>query len=55
MTQQDKKLILRDIYNLKSNLLTIRIKKSSGDLSESGKIKKIKKEVARAFTKLNKK
>ena len=55
MTQQDKKSMLQDIYNLKNTLLKIRIRRASGDRVNIKESKELKKKIARIFTKLNKK
>jgi ribosomal protein L29 len=46
--------MINDIAKLKKKVLSLRIKKSSGDLVDTSTIKKTKKEVARLFTKKNK-
>ena len=55
MNQQieDKKSVLKDIAIKKKDLLTMRIKKSSGDSEAVKNIKKTKKEIARLYTKIN--
>ena len=53
MIEQDKKSMLQNIYNLKSELLKMRIKKTSGDQINPNDIRSKKKEIARIFTKLN--
>ncbi|MFM7557575.1 MAG: 50S ribosomal protein L29 [Alphaproteobacteria bacterium] len=53
MTNIDKKSILANVAKLKSDILKIRIKKTSGDQIDIKEIKKLKKEVARSLTKLN--
>jgi len=50
---EDKKSLLQDISSKKKSLFMMRIKRSSGDFEASKNIKKIKKEVARLFTKFN--
>jgi ribosomal protein L29 len=55
MIDQEKKSILANIYNLKYNLLKLKIKKSSGDQVGRNEVKNLKKEIARLFTKINKK
>jgi ribosomal protein L29 len=55
MIDQEKKSILANIYNLKCNLLKLKIKKSSGDQVGRNEIKNSKKEIARLFTKINNK
>ena len=54
MTEQDKKSILLNIFNLKINLLKLKLKKTTGDQIGRNDIKNIKKEIARSLTKLNK-
>lgn len=44
---------INKILELKKKLLSLRIKKSSGELKDTSVIKKTKKEVARLFTKKN--
>ncbi len=48
------KEIRNEILESKKKLLSLRIKKSSGDLKDTSAIKKLKKEIARLFTKMNK-
>lgn len=48
------KEIRNEILESKKKLLSLRIKKSSGDLKDTSVIKKLKKEIARLFTKMNK-
>jgi ribosomal protein L29 len=54
MIDQEKKSILVNIFSLKTNLLKLKIKKSSGDQVGRNEIKNLKKEIARSFTKLKK-
>tara|TARA_Y100000389_G_C17469884_1_gene529392 strand:+ start:4499 stop:4669 length:171 start_codon:yes stop_codon:yes gene_type:complete len=53
MTKVYNTNILSEIYNIKKDLLSIRIKKSSGDNVSLNTFRSKKKEVARLFTKLN--
>jgi len=53
MIDQEKKSILANIFIMKSNLLKLRIKKTSGDQVGRNEIKNLKREIARSFTKLN--
>ncbi|MFZ9181551.1 MAG: 50S ribosomal protein L29 [Rickettsiales bacterium] len=53
MTTTDKKSIIANVAKLKSDILKIRIKKTSGDQIDIKEIKKLKKEVARLLTKFN--
>ena len=48
------KEIKNEILESKKKLLSLRIKKSSGELKDTSVIKKLKKNIARLFTKLNK-
>ena len=48
------KEIRNEILESKKKLLSLRIKKSSGDLKDTSVIKKLKKNIARLFTKMNK-
>ena len=48
------KEIRNEILESKKKLLSLRMKKSSGDLKDTSVIKKLKKEIARLFTKMNK-
>lgn len=48
------KEIRNEILESKKKLLSLRIKKSSGDLKDTSLIKKLKKDIARLFTKMNK-
>lgn len=50
---EDKKELQNKIVELKKKLLGLRIKNSSGELSDVSEVRKIKKEIARLFTKLN--
>ena len=50
MTKENLK---NEILESKKKLLSLRIKKSSGDLKDTSVIKKLKKEIARLFTKMN--
>lgn len=53
MTVENKKELLDKILELKKKLVSLRFKKSSGELVNVSEIKKVKKEIARLFTKLN--
>ena len=53
MTNLDTKSIFAEIQNLKKDLLSMRIKSSSGDVISVKEYKKKKKEIARLFTKIN--
>lgn len=55
MKQDEKNSILANIANLKKELLMMRIKASSGEAISVKDYKNKKKEVARLFTKINKK
>ena len=48
------KEIRNEILESKKKLLSLRMKKSSGDLKDTSLIKKLKKDIARLFTKMNK-
>ena len=54
-TIEDKKSLLQDISLKKKSLLMMRIKRSSGDFEAAKNMKGTKKEIARLFTKINKK
>jgi ribosomal protein L29 len=51
MNKEEKK----DILNLKKKLLSLRVKKSSGEVQDTSVFKKTRKDIARLFTKTNKK
>lgn len=51
---EDKKKIQEEILESKKKLLSLRIKKSSGDVKDYSVFKKTRKNIARLFTKLNK-
>ena len=53
MIEEEKKEIENKILELKKRLFSLRMKKSTGELANTSEIKKIKKEIARLFTKLN--
>jgi len=53
MTTTEKKSIIANVGKLKSDILKIKIKKTSGDQIDMKEINKLKKEVARLLTKLN--
>ncbi len=53
MSTENKKTLLQNILELKKKLFSLKFKKSSGDLKDTSVIKKMKKEIARLFTKLN--
>lgn len=53
MLKEDKDNIKKEIVESKKKLLSLRIKKSSGDLKDTSSFKKMRKSVARLFTKLN--
>lgn len=55
MKLEEKKSALVDIMNLKKDLLKMRIKSSSGDTISIKDYREKKKQVARLFTKINKK
>ncbi len=55
LKNEEKTEILKTIFLKKKDLLLIRIKQSSGDLSSSKNIKSTKKHIAKLFTKINKK
>lgn len=55
ITQESKKEIRKEIKSSKKKLLSLRMNKSSGELKDTSVFKKTKKDVARLFTKLNKK
>ena len=50
----DKKTLREKIAEAKRKLLTLRLKKSTGELDKPYEIKKTRKEVARLFTELKK-
>lgn len=47
------KEIKKEILDSKKKLLSLRIKKSSGEVQDTSLFKKTKKNIARLFTKLN--
>jgi len=50
----EKEIDLKDkIISSKKELFSLRIKHSNGELKDCSKMKKLKKEIARLFTKLN--
>ena len=51
----DKKTLREKVVEAKKKLLTLRLKKSTGELDKPSEINKTKKEVARLLTELNKK
>ena len=51
----DKKTLREKVTEAKRKLLTLRLKKSTGELDKPSEIDKTKKEVARLLTELNKK
>lgn len=53
MLKEDKKNLKQEIVESKKKLLSLRIKKSSGDLKDTSLFKKTRKSIARSFTKLN--
>ena len=53
MKNEEKSTSLIKIVELKKELTTLRIKVSSGETAAGKKIKSIKKEIARIYTKLN--
>ena len=53
MTIEAKQEIINKILEFKKKLLSLRIKNSSGELTNTSEIRKVKKEIARLFTKLN--
>ena len=53
MSTENKKTLLQNILELKKKLFSLKFKKSSGDLKDTSVIKKMKKDIARLFTKLN--
>jgi ribosomal protein L29 len=55
MSEIDKKSMLLEIYNLKKELLLLRIKITSGDKINLKDYREKKKKIAIIFTKLNKK
>lgn len=55
MTKDNNINNLSEIYNIKKELLSMRIKKSSGDNISLKDFRSKKKEIARLFTKLNSK
>lgn len=50
MTKENLK---KEILESKKKLLSLRIKKSSGELKDTSVVSKLKKEIARLFTKMN--
>lgn len=52
--RKDMSEIENNILELKKKLLNLRMKSASGDLKNISEIKKVKKEIARLFTKLKK-
>ena len=55
MTEIDKKSTISEIYNLKKELLLLRLKITSGDKINLKDYREKKKKIAVFFTKLNKK
>ena len=53
MKKEEKVENLTKIVELKKELLSLRVKISMGETIPSGKIKSIRKEIARIYTKLN--
>lgn len=53
MSAESKRELLDKILELKKKLVSLRFKKSSGELTNTSEIGKVKKEIARLFTKLN--
>ena len=53
MLKEDKDNIKKEIVESKKKLLSLRIKKSSGDVKDTSLFKKMRKSIARLFTKLN--
>ncbi|MFC1658960.1 50S ribosomal protein L29 [Pseudomonadota bacterium] len=51
----DKKTLREKVSEAKRRLLTLRLKKSTGELDKFSEIDKTKKEIARLLTALNKK
>jgi large subunit ribosomal protein L29 len=51
----DKTTLREKIVETKKKLLSLRLKKSTGELEKPLEIRKTRKEVARLFTQLNKK
>lgn len=51
---EEEKNIKNEILDSKKKLLSLRIKKSSGEVKDTSVFKKTKKAIARLFTKLNK-
>lgn len=51
----DNNDLKKEILESKKKLLSLRIKKSSGELKDNSVFKKTKKTIARLFTKLNNK
>jgi ribosomal protein L29 len=46
---------IKEVVGLKKRLLSLRIKKSSGEVQDTSVFKKTRKDIARLFTKINKK
>jgi large subunit ribosomal protein L29 len=60
MIKKENKILNKEelkakIIEEKKKLFALRLKKSSGELDKTSEIGKLKKEIARLFTKLNKK
>jgi ribosomal protein L29 len=55
MNKEEIKSSLQKIVDLKKQLLTIRIKISSGEVHLAKEVKKIKKDIAKTFTNINRK
>ncbi len=49
----DKKSLQEELYKYKKEYLSLRFRKSSGELDDTSKIKAVKKDIARVFTRLN--
>lgn len=53
MNIENKNDLMQKITDLKKKLFSLKFKKSSGELANMSEISKIKKEIARLFTKIN--
>ena len=47
--------LLKSLEKLKKDLFNLRFKKTNGPIEDTSKVSKVKKDIAKMFTKLNKK
>ncbi len=53
MVETEKKDLIQEILELKKKIFALKMEKSDTDVKDTSKIKKLRKEIARLFTKLN--